>query len=108
MTFIKPNQKLTFSSKRLFILGLIPIFCCLVLLIVLYNKTVETRHRIADVRNELQRIEGKKAELNDRVLSLFSRNNIETFVSEHGLQEDRSPRYILVDNTIKWEVASQY
>lgn len=80
----------------------------IVFVISLYNTTVDADHKIISYRTELEQIEAHKAELGDRLITLFARNNIETFVREHGLREDRNPRYILVQKNTTWEVASQY
>ena len=85
--------------------AVIPIIAGVIVLVMLYNKTVDLRHRISQTRLEIQRIETARAELDINILSGFDRERIAEFVAAHGLVEEKHPQYREVS---QWEVTSRY
>lgn len=104
MTYIK-SKKLNILSRLGLWFMVIPMMAGIIALIMLYNKTVDLRHRISQSKIESQRIETERAELDMDILSGFNRERVAEFVAAHGLIEEKHPQYREVS---QWEVASRY
>ncbi len=106
MTLIQPNKKIT-ALPPLFIAALvIPIILGVIWLILLYNTTVDLRHRFTTTKSAIQTIGTENSQMKDQVFSLLDKAHLEALAKERGLKEDRNPQFVTLDT--QWEFASHY
>lgn len=105
MTIISPKKNKSFIA-RLTLLFSIPIIGGVVLLIMLYNGTVNAAHATAAQREELHALHEETAALKDKLFAFFDRDELERFARERNLVKETKPHYLKIGD--QWEFASQF
>lgn len=75
------------------------------LLVVLYNRTVNFEHGLAEVRSGLKEVQAQNVELREQIFGLFDASNFEGVLSDN-LIKDKNPEYLEIST--KWSFASQH
>ena len=95
MTLLQPSKSNPFLTKIIF--GLVAALLLEALwLVMLYNHVVNAQHAIVAAQNDIRAMETRSAELKDKIFTLFSTQELESFASAHGLVSDRNPHYLEV------------
>ncbi|RJQ28587.1 hypothetical protein C4571_03540 [Candidatus Parcubacteria bacterium] len=63
-------------------------------LVLLYNRLVNTQHAVVEAREELKALETGNAELKSTAFGMLNAANLEGFVRERGLVQDKKPQYV--------------
>lgn len=105
MTIIQPNKNKNFLIRFGILLSL-PLFGGVILLIMLYNQTVNFEHNFSLLDAKFKNVQAANAELKDKFFGLFVSENLEKLANDRGLVKEKNPQYIEVHP--KWEVASHY
>ena len=104
MTFVKPKKQSSILRGILIVL-LITVSVGVVRLIVVYSHVVDLEHGIVKIKDGLRETGTSNAELKEKIFTIFSTQNIEEFAAEHGLIQEKKPRYFTTEQ--QWVFASR-
>lgn len=95
MTIIRPQK-----NKKLYniLIGFLSVIFAVVLFtgMWMYGNTVELKHDVAKLQEDIQREEARSSELKNSIYAILSPNNLENLAKERGLVKDRDPEYMQV------------
>ncbi|MEN9341977.1 MAG: hypothetical protein RIQ54_233 [Candidatus Parcubacteria bacterium] len=81
------------------------LICCeAILLVTLYNDSVNIRHEISRLRSEKSVLESQNSEIKDAVFAILDSASVESFAVSHGMVKEATPSYLRVD--FPWLLAS--
>ena len=103
MTFVKKEKR---NSINLLLLLLTAFLIFGIILIVgAYNKTVNLKHGIADMKAEMRKIETDSAGLKEQLFGIFEAQKVESLAKERGLVKETRPSYL---EETPWALASHF
>lgn len=74
-------------------------------LMVMYNRLINTEGRIALVTEQINRLQAENSDLQDKTVGLFSSEVLEQIARDRGYVKERTPRYVTVSTP--WLFASR-
>ena len=92
MTNFAPSSKNRLFKVFLTWTGLLFASAVLVL-VMLYNRSVNTSHALSDAKKEFQKIKIETAEVKDKIFVVFQAKNLEKFAEEQSLIKEKNPGY---------------
>ncbi len=100
MTFVRSEK----NYKLIFIMLALTLALAMVGLILLYNRTVNLKHGIADMKSDIQGVGAETASLKERFFAIFDPQKVEELAKAQGLVKEKKPTYLEVN---PWVLASQ-
>lgn len=74
-------------------------------LIAVYNQSVNLKHEISLMKNQMQQIQAANAGLQDKLFSLFDPAKVAEFSAKQGLVKEKAPQYLPIES---WALASHF
>jgi uncharacterized paraquat-inducible protein A len=103
MITLKKNNNFDRLFFIFFVIIVPIIFLQVVILIMLYNHTVNLRHETALMGDELQKINLADAAIKTKMFGLLDQDAVDSFATEHNLIKEENPNYISLEKS--WEYA---
>ena len=93
MTIIQPNKNK--ELKRLVIILSVVLISTFAMNVFVYLETVNAKHDLSRVRDEVEKLKVDNAELKNEYYALVDTENLERLAAERGFVQDKNPQWAL-------------